>query len=76
MDRKPTGTIIFRASDERESSYFIAAAKWRDSTGRQHYRRIGTAWVEADGCNGFRKRRGRVPDGYLDQRPPAVSWSA
>jgi integrase len=68
MDRKPTGTVIFRASEERESSYFIAAAKWRDSTGRQHYRRIGRAWVEADGPNGFRKRRGRVPDGYLDQR--------
>jgi hypothetical protein len=46
-----------------------AVAKWRDSTGRQCYRRLGRAWVELDGAgSGWRRRRGRPPDGYLDRR--------
>jgi integrase len=68
VDRRPAGTIIFRESEGRTPKHFFAVAKWRDSTGRQHYRRVGKAWVEPDQAGGFRKRRGRVPDGYVDQR--------
>ncbi len=31
-------------------------------------RRIGLAWQEPDGAGGWRKRRGRCPDGWLDER--------
>lgn len=47
-------------------------AKWRDSTGRQVKRALGPAWVEADGA-GWRRRRGRVPDGGLDERAAMVA---
>lgn len=68
MQSKPTGTIIYRATKRKGSSDYTAVAKWRDSTGRQHYRRVGTAWVEPDGSGGWHKRRGRVPDGYVSER--------
>jgi integrase len=65
---KPTGTIVYRASQARDSCDYYAVAKWRDSTGRKHYRRIGRAWVEPVGAGSFTKRRGRPAEGYLDQR--------
>jgi integrase len=43
-------------------------AKWRDRDDRQVKRRLGRAWVEADGAGGWRKRRGRTPAGWLDAR--------
>src|ERR1700729_1880356 len=30
--------------------------------------RLGLAWQEPDGTNGWRKRRGRCPEGWLDER--------
>ncbi len=45
-------------------------AKWRDSGRRQVKRRLGPAWVERDGDGAWRKRRGRVHDGYLDEKGP------
>lgn len=45
-------------------------AKFRHG-GQQVKRRIGPAWLESvDG--GWRRRRGRVPDGYLDERAATV----
>ncbi len=43
-------------------------AKWRDRDDRQVKRRLGRAWVEPDGAGGWRKRRGRTPAGWLDER--------
>lgn len=43
-------------------------AKWRDRDGRQVKRRLGRAWVDPNGAGGWRKRRGRTPDGWLDER--------
>jgi integrase len=65
---KPTGTILFRAGKGGSSEVVYAVAKWRDSTGRQNYRRVGRAWVEPDGAGGWRKRRGRAPEDYVDRR--------
>ena len=44
-------------------------AKWRDSSNRQVKRRIGPAWVDREPSGGgWRKRRGRVHDGWFDER--------
>jgi len=48
-------------------------AKWRDEERRQVKRRLGPAWVEPDGAGGWRKRSGRPPDGWLDQRAAHVA---
>lgn len=48
-------------------------AKWRDEERRQMKRRLGPAWVEPDGEGGWRKRSGRPPDGWLDQRAAHVA---
>jgi len=42
--------------------------KWRDSQREQVKRRLGPAWVEPDGRGGWRKRRGRCPEGWLEER--------
>ncbi|MDP9385846.1 MAG: site-specific integrase [Actinomycetota bacterium] len=47
-------------------------AKWRDTTGRQVKRRLGPAWAERDG-ESWRRRRGRVPEGALDERAAVVA---
>lgn len=43
--------------------YWIGSDPWR-----QKMRRLGLAWQEPDGVGGWRKRRGRCPDGWLDER--------
>jgi integrase len=64
----PTGTILFRTGKGGGAEVVYAVAKWRDSTGRQNYRRVGRAWVEPDGAGGWGKRRGRAPEGYVERR--------
>jgi integrase len=64
----PTGTILFREGKGAAGGVVYAVAKWRDSTGRQRYRRVGRAWLEPDGAGGWRRRRGRAPEGYVDRR--------
>jgi hypothetical protein len=59
---------LYRAGKGEAADVVYAVAKWRDSTGRQCYRRLGRAWVEPDGSGGWRRRRGRLVDGYLDRR--------
>ena len=52
-------------------------AQWRYRVGsepwRQKTRRLGPAWQEPDGDGGWRKRRGRCPDGWLDERAATVA---
>jgi hypothetical protein len=43
-------------------------AKWRNVAAKQYKRRLGRAWLEPDPEGGWRKRRGRVRDGFLDER--------
>jgi len=65
---KPVGAILFRGGKGAAADVVYAVAKWRDSTGRQNYRRVGRAWLKPDGDGAWRKRRGRPPEGYLDRR--------
>ncbi len=60
----PTGALLVRAHKGQP----FYEGKWRDSTGRQLKRRLGPAWLEPDSGGGWRRRRGRVRDGYLDDR--------
>lgn len=56
---------------ERDSGP-VYYAKWRLGDGTQIKRRIGRAWVERDG-EGWKKRRGRVREGFLDERAAVVA---
>jgi integrase len=66
--QKPVGAILYRPGHRSAAGVVYAEAKWRDSEGRQRMRRVGRAWVEADGHGGWRRRRGSIPDGYVDRR--------
>ena len=53
-------------------------AYWRYRPGphspwKQTKRRLGLAWLEPDGTGGWRKRRGRCADGWLDERAANVA---
>ncbi len=43
-------------------------AVFRGDAGEQVWRRVGPAWVEKDEAGKWRARRGRVRDGYYDER--------
>ena len=62
------GTLIVRAGVDGEPFY---EAKWRRS-GQQVKRRIGPAWVDRRAHGGWVPRRGRVPDGWFDERHATV----
>ena len=53
----------------------VYEAEWRDSRGRQVKRRVGPAWVEPAGADGWRRRSGRVPEGYFDEKAAIVEMS-
>jgi integrase len=59
----PTASIAIR---ERGGEAFFEAM-FRHQ-GKQLKRRVGPAWLERDETDGWRPRRGRVPDGHFDQR--------
>ena len=53
-------------------------AQWRcrvspEDPWRLKKRRLGLAWQEPDGNGGWRKRKGRCPDGWLDERGATVA---
>lgn len=43
-------------------------ARWRDLNQTQRRRRLGAAWVELDAGGEWAPRKGRLRDGYLDER--------
>src|SRR3954469_19331707 len=69
--RPRSGTVLVVERDRGPAYY----AKWRDSTGRQVKRLLGPAWVERNGV-GWKRRRGRIPDGALDERAAIVAMAA
>jgi integrase len=71
-DEPPTGALVVRSSATGSPLY---EAKWRDSKRRQRKRRLGPAWLEREGDSGWRKRRGRVRAGFLDERRAHVEMA-
>lgn len=65
-----TAAVVVRVGQDGTPFY---EAKWRDEARQQIKRRLGPAWVESDGEGGWRKRRGRTPDGWLDERTANVA---
>ena len=64
MRMVPTGALVVRANIDGEPFY---EAKWRHG-GRQVKRRIGPAWLDLRAAGGWAPRRGRMPDGWLDEK--------
>lgn len=65
--------IVIVPSKTGDGAYY--EAKWRDRDGRQVKRRLGQAWVEpaSGSADGWCKRRGRTPEGWLDPRTVHVA---
>ena len=69
MSAKTPAVLVRLGQDE--TPFF--EAKWRDADGRQLKRRLGPAWLERHREGGWVKRRGRTPDGWLDERTAHVA---
>ncbi len=57
-------------------AYWDAQWRYRTAPGdpwRLKKRRLGLAWQEPDGSGGWRKRKGRSPEGWLDERSANVA---
>lgn len=70
MESLPVGSLVVAVSRATGDPFY--EAKWRSDGGRQVKRRIGPAWLEADGLSGWKRRRGRVRDGFFDERRATV----
>ncbi len=66
--RGATGALVVRVSVDGRPFY---EAKWR-RVGGQVKRRIGPAWLDQDASEGWVRRRGRVPDGWYDEKQATV----
>ncbi len=67
----PQGSLVVRAHNERP----FYEAKWRDSRRTQRKRRLGPAWLEGGARGGWSKRRGRVREGFFDERRAHVEMA-
>src|ERR1035441_7979504 len=64
----PTGALV--VAERNDGPVYLA--KWRRS-GRQVKRRVGPAWLERPADDsGWVMRRGRVPEGYFDEKRATV----
>ena len=64
----PTGALVVVGRADRP----VYEAKWRRA-GRQVKRRVGPAWLErASDDSGWITRRGRVQEGYFDEKRATV----
>lgn len=68
----PTGALVVRA----HNGHPFFEGKWRDSAHRQVKRRLGPAWLEPSPSGGWRRRKGRLSDGFLDERRAHVVLAA
>ncbi len=64
----PTASLLLRSN--RSGPFFEAKFRYH---GRQVKRRLGRAWMTRDPSGGWTPRRGRVGDGYLDERRAHVA---
>ena len=68
----PSGALVVRVGADRGAWF---EAKWRRA-GRQFKRRVGPAWLEQSADGRWRPRRGRLPDGYFDEKRATVAMAA
>lgn len=71
-----SGLVIRVRAGAGDRAYWDAQWRYRSDAGepwRLKKRRLGLAWQESDGNGGWRKRRGRCPDGWLDERSANVA---
>ena len=71
-----TNLIVFPREGAHDKVYWDARWRYRrDDADRWKLiqRRIGLAWQEQDAVGEWRKRRGRCPDGWLDERAANVA---
>jgi len=71
-----TNLVIIVRGGARGNAYWDA--RWRYRLDNQEpwrlvQRRLGLAWQESDGDGGWRRRRGRCPKGWLDERAANVA---
>ncbi len=62
------GTLVVRRSEGAVEDEFFYEAKWRTTDRKQVKRRLGKAWLEPGPDGQPVPRRGRIADGYLDER--------
>lgn len=67
----PTGALVVVERGDGP----VFEAKWRRG-GRQVKRRLGAAWLEHDPSGGWRPRRGRMPEGFLDEKRATARMAA
>jgi integrase len=70
------GLVIRLRSGARGKAYWDAQWRYRvapKEPWRLKKHRLGLAWQEPDGAGGWRKRRGRCPDGWLDEHRANVA---
>lgn len=79
VDRVQQGSLFIRPKVGAGGRVFWDAQwRWRvgDGLWSQKTKRLGLAWLESDGAGGFRKRRGRCQEGWLDERAANIAAAA
>jgi integrase len=75
-DLEQTNLVLRPREGSRGKVYWDAQWRFRinasDSWALKK-QRVGLAWLEPDGSGGWRRRRGRRPDGWLDERAANVA---
>ncbi|MGO9320959.1 MAG: tyrosine-type recombinase/integrase [Solirubrobacteraceae bacterium] len=64
----PTATVFVR--EQRGQAFYEAFWRYR---GKQLKRRLGPAWLDQDAAGEWTARKGRVAEGYLDERRAHVA---
>ncbi len=68
--------VVLVRGGSKGRAYWDAYWRYRvgqDAAWSQKKRRLGLAWQELDGAGGWRKRRGRCAEGWLDERSANVA---
>jgi integrase len=74
--RLQTNLVVFPRIGARGKVYWDARWRYRHAESEPWkliQRRLGLAWQEQDESGGWRKRRGRCPEGWLDERAANVA---
>lgn len=71
-----TNLVVLVRGGSKDKVYWDAYWRYRvgkDQKWLQKKRRLGLAWQEPDGAGGWRKRRGRCAEGWLDERSANIA---